>query len=110
MERDDFQVWMENDLHLGRMISWSKSGYRSKHPDNNVVFNANIVTLENGKVWHGDLDVTVDEENLQKVANILGKNLYILSEMDCRFNTEKEPARGLIKKAVYTIKHKKDGN
>ena len=33
-----------SDLKQGRMISQSKSGYRMQHPDNVIVFNANIFT------------------------------------------------------------------
>ena len=42
----------------GKMISFSKSGYAQKNPDNLVVFNSNVCTDE-GKIWYGDLDVTL---------------------------------------------------
>lgn len=75
----------------GRMISGSKSGYRRLHPGNIVVFNANLCTDE-GKFWHGDLDVTLNGKNLQKLADRIGQRVYVLSEMDARFEREHNPA------------------
>jgi hypothetical protein len=71
-------------LEFSRLISGSKSGYRKRFPDHEVYFNANIFT-ENGKIWHGDLDLNLDSEKLQNLANELQTDLYILSEMDGRF-------------------------
>jgi hypothetical protein len=85
---DIFKIFAVNKLMLGRMISGSKSGYWEKHKENLVVFNSNIITESRGKVWHGDLDVTLDYENLEKVSESLGEPLYILREMDARFENE----------------------
>lgn len=85
---DIYQIFSSNGLMTGRMISGSKSGYYNEHPDNLIVFNANVIIETRGKIWHGDLDVTVDYENLEKVAETLEEPLYILREHDARFDNE----------------------
>ncbi len=75
----------------GKMISFSKSGYRQHYPDNFVVFNSNICTREDGKVWYGDIDVTVSKQDLIEVAKTLNRDIYILYEMDARFENEDVP-------------------
>ena len=81
----------------GRLISSSKSGYLGMFPDNEVVFNANICT-ESGKIWFGDLDITRDKAKLRVLADALGERVYVLREMDARFNNESSPR---LDKAVY---------
>jgi len=81
--------------YSGRMISGSKSGYRKVYPENVPVFNANIVIEDGGKyvkVWHGDVDLTIDAEKLLKASEKTGKKLYVLYEMDARFDREDDPA------------------
>lgn len=74
----------------GRMLSGSKSGYRNKYPNNVVGFNCNIVA--NGvKVWYGDVDVTKDIDKLKKIANVLKTDIYVINEMDGRFENEHSP-------------------
>lgn len=74
----------------GKMISFSKSGYAQKNPDNLVVFNSNICTDE-GKIWYGDLDVTLSYDALSDLARETGKTVYVLTEMDGRFENEEKP-------------------
>lgn len=80
----------------GKMISGSKSGYRNHYPDNMAIFNANLC-IDEGKVWHGDIDVTKSKNDLQEIADKTGKKLYVLFEMDGRFDYEEDP---LLKNAV----------
>lgn len=87
----------------GRLISGSKSGYRARNPENLVVFNANILLPSKGKIWHGDLDLTLDEPNLQKVANIIGETLWVLREHDARFGSENNPIEVLERNVVLKI-------
>lgn len=95
--------------YQGRMISGSKSGYRSRHPNHFVVFNANLCTYSQGKIWYGDLDLHLDKEKLMLLSEILKEDLYVLYEMDGRFENEDTPQ---LSKAVvvfhpehrYTIK------
>jgi hypothetical protein len=81
-------IFENEKLLSGRMLSYSKSGYRDKFPDNEVYFNANIFVLGEGKIWYGDIDITKEKEQLENVAREIGKDLYILSEMDGRFENE----------------------
>jgi hypothetical protein len=75
----------------GRMLSLSKSHYRSNYPNNKVVFNANVFTKERGKVWHGDLDLTVEISELQRLAATFNEEVWVLREMDGRFDNAKQP-------------------
>lgn len=97
------EIFKNYGFYLSRMISISKSGYRERYPDNQVYFNANIFILGEGKVWWGDLDVTLDKDNLECVARDLGKDLFILREMDGRFENEKIKDSEIISKSVYKI-------
>lgn len=97
------QTFWDNNFISGRMISGSKSRYRERFPDNEVYFNANIFVLGEGKVWYGDLDVTKDREDLQKIASQLGKDLYILREMDGRFENESISDSKILTSAVCKI-------
>lgn len=102
------KINMKNQIHSvfedegfipGRLISWSKSNYRKKFPDNEVYFNANIFLLGEGKVWYGDLDVTKDSEILQRISTNLGKSIYILKEMAGRFENENLTDSQILKHA-----------
>jgi len=86
--------------HSGRMIAGSKSTYRRTFPKNLVVFNANVVLEGLGKVWHGDLDITRDEALLVRLAEVTDRQLYVLYEMDGRFENEAAPK---VEKALYTV-------
>ena len=71
----------------GRMMSGSK-----RHTPGHVeVYNANIFTREGGKVWFGDLDLTADADRLKEFAAEQGHELYVLHEMDGRFEYERKP-------------------
>jgi hypothetical protein len=83
----------------GRIISMSKSGYRERNPKNAVIFNANVVMTLRGlkefeKVWYGDLDITKDEVALREIASEMNMELYVLYEMDARFENETKPNMG----------------
>jgi hypothetical protein len=93
----------EQGFISGRMISNSKSGYRQRNPDNEVYFNANIFALGEGKVWWGDLDLTKDRETLEKISVSCGKKLYVLRELDGRFENEDSDDTRVLKYAVAVI-------
>ena len=86
----------------GRLLSGSKSGYMTTHPEHLVVFNSNLILVDSDgsceKVWYGDLDITVDREKLMEIAAESGKNVCVLREMDGRFENEEKP---LVKEFVY---------
>lgn len=58
------EILVENLGRPGRMISASKSGYQLRHPNNIVIFNANIAIVGYNKIWYGDLDLTADKDLL----------------------------------------------
>ena len=71
-------------LHLGRLISLSKSRYRERHPDHVVVFNASLATGAGEHIWWGDIDLTTDEPLLAELARRAGIELYVYFEYDSR--------------------------
>ena len=74
----------------GAMITESKSGYRERNPENLAIFNANVCTKDE-KIWWGDLDVTKSQNLLEDLAYILNEDIYVLYEMDARFENEEAP-------------------
>jgi hypothetical protein len=97
------EIFYKEGLPKARLIGHSKSQYREDHPDNDVMFNANIFVLGDGKVWYGDLDLTLDDNALKRVASELGKDLFILSEYAGRFENEKLSDPEIIKNSKYKI-------
>jgi len=80
--------------HTSRMIAGSKSGYRKAYPNNVPIFNSNLVAIEDGKptkVWYGDLDLTIDHAKLLEASKELETVLYVINEMDGRFENEDNP-------------------
>ena len=90
---------VDNILGYPGRIYGSKGQYSWDHKSHLVVFNANICTSE-GKVWHGDFDVTVEEEKLMELAKALKETVYVLYEQDARFENEKNPK---LDQAVYAV-------
>jgi len=103
-------IFAKHGFRIGRMIASSKSAYWERHPNNDVIFNANILVFNcnnySGKVWFGDLDVTLDSPKLEKVADELNTNLYILRESDARFESENQSIKNLMFKAQHVIRPK----
>jgi len=106
-QRDIMDLFSKHELPPGRIVSGSKSFYYNKYPDNLIVFNGNIVTKKRGKIWYGDLDITFEFDQLKSIADELGEDLYILREMDARFENEDAGFKYWKKKAVTVIKCKK---
>ena len=75
----ELTVLEKHGFRNGRLIGWSKSGYRRTFPNHNVVFNANIFT-QSGIEFHGDLDITIDCLPLQRACNELGEEMIVLYE------------------------------
>ena len=97
-------------FHDGRMLGGSKMGYSNQHPDELIIFNANVLMPGYGKVWFGDLNLTEDYKTLKKISESLNTTLYILWEMDGRFGEENKPIDELIKKAVWNTDEDKPTN
>lgn len=75
----------------GRILSASKSAYRRIYPNNLVVFNSNIFIhskIFSGKIWFGDIDLTKEHELLMNIAMECDIDIYVLSEMDGRFDKD----------------------
>lgn len=83
----------------GKMISGSKSGYCQRNPRNLAIFNANVCTLTE-KIWFGDLDVSIDKAKLRELAKNLNEDIYVLYEIDARFENEDNP---LISRHVVKV-------
>jgi hypothetical protein len=66
----------------GRMLSGSKTSPRGQR----IIWNANVCTLEHGKIWFGDLNVTADIAKLIDLSYRLNTLVYVLYEMDARFD------------------------
>ena len=75
----------------GVLVSSSKVAYVSKYGTHITVFNANVCTLSHGKVWYGDIDITVSGNKLIELADRLNEDVYVLREMDARFGNEGSP-------------------
>ncbi len=77
----------------GAMISGSKSGYLQRNPKNMVIFNSNVIAMGAvpEKIWYGDLDVTLSLDKLKTLAETIGTEIRVLSEMDARFEYEDKP-------------------
>ena len=99
------KLFDDNNLSTARLLSWSKSTYRNNHPDDLIMFNANILAESKGKIWYGDININLDKNDLQNIADILGEDLYVLYETDCRFENENKSIDELINKAVVTINY-----
>lgn len=98
---EKFKILSNEDLPHGRMLSYSKTEYKDANPNSVVYFNANILTIKEGKIWYGDLDLTKDAEGLKRVAAKLGETLFVLKELDCRFDDEMKPIDELIVLAIW---------
>lgn len=85
------RIFSAMGLPIGLCVG-SKSGYRQRHPDHEFYPNANVFSLRLGKIWWGDLDLNVHGRALQKIARIMGERLYVLREMDGRFENMTRPA------------------
>jgi hypothetical protein len=98
---EKYKILRNEGLPHGRMLCYSKSEYRDANPNSVIYFNANVLTVTDGKIWYGDLDLTNDAEALKRVADELGEPLFVLKELDCRFGDELKPITELIALAVW---------
>jgi hypothetical protein len=103
-EREISGTFIRSNMPWGRLIASSKSAYRDQNPGHDVLFNANIFILGKGKVWWGDIDLTSDWSTLEIIASTLGKSLYVLREMDGRFEWEESSDERVIAVAHAEIK------
>ena len=95
------QYFESHGFYSARMLTGSKLEYHEKHPKDLIVFNANVLILDYGKVWYGDLNLTQDYMVLKSIADALDTTLYVLWESDGRFGKENKPIDELIEKSVW---------
>jgi hypothetical protein len=76
----------------GKMLDGSKS-------DKNTIYNGNII-VGTKKVWFGDFRLH-ETYKLDLLAKIVNEDVYLLREMDCRFDTEDKPR---LDKAIYSAR------
>ena len=88
------------DWYDGRMLG-SKLDYSNNHVDDLVVYNANVLMPNVGKVFYGDINLSEDYLILKEVAQTLNTILYVLWEMDARFGNENKPLNDLLVKAIW---------
>ena len=105
--REIQQHFESHGFNIARMIGGSKSFYRKEYPDDLIVFNANVLMPNYGKVWYGDLNLTQDFIILKSIADTLDTKLYVLWEMDGRFGEETKPLNELLDKAVWNTTENK---
>ena len=98
------RLFEDAGLHMGQMISGSKTLYHRMNPNNLVCFNGNIFVKGLGKVWWGDVDVTRSKTILRKIAYDNQITLYVLREMDGRFDNENRPDEELDAAAAAVFK------
>ena len=89
------------EFYDARILAGEKWAYTSEHEDDLIIYNANVLMKDIGKVWYGDLNLTEDYLVLKDIAKSLNTTLYVLWEMDGRFGKENRPIDELIEKAVW---------
>jgi hypothetical protein len=94
---DTREAFQRQNLYCGRMVSATKRAPEGE----TCVWNANVVIKSQGKVWFGDLNLTREGDKLKAVAKEIGEPVYVLREMDCRFDTQSLPVEQLIERAVW---------
>ena len=100
------QAFLNAKLFVGISIinNTDKRFYWEKFPDHLVCFNANIISAKYGKIWWGDLDLTLDGMKIEKVARELNEDLYVLRELDARFENEQLTGSQLKEKAIWSTR------
>ena len=98
---DIIQIFESNELPLGYIIEGYKHEYIGKFPNHLISFNANVLSKAHGKIWYGDLDITLAHAKLKRIAEQVGEPLYVLSEHEARFGKEDESIDELLSKAIW---------
>lgn len=97
MDERYLKVFDKYGLFFGKCLG-SKSGYRSRHPNHLIIFNARIYLKsyyeqekegdirdffkgQECEVWYGDLDLNKNIYDLWKIHLDIGKILVVTSEM-----------------------------
>jgi len=100
---DYYEIFEKHGLYPGRIIS----AYKESPEGHVVVFNGNVVTEKAGKIWFGDLNITLEFDKLKEIADEISEDLYIVREQDARFEKENIGFKYWKEHAVEIIKCKK---
>ena len=91
----------------GRQLSGSKNAYRAEHPGDAVLFNACIFDARGTEIWFGDLNLRVDADTLQAVAEELGV-VYVTPELPYRWTGLPKPRKRTRDTEIHRFsKHKR---
>lgn len=93
----------------GRMLSASKSMYRDKFPDHKIYFNACLFDKDLKQIWYGDIDLDIDKESLQMLANYLKEPIYLTIEQPFRWDGLKEEHIDTDDVIVFVAQDKSEG-
>ena len=93
--------------YTGAMLSGSKVKPKGCE-DHTIFWNACVFTEDGKEIWFGDLDLTAKEEDLQKVADLVGK-IYVTREHPFRWHglkegLKQEPYGGMPEYYIYEKK------
>ena len=80
----------------GAMIGHSKSKYVNDHLGDMVVFNSNIATKSGGKIWYGDINLTLSFDSIIELRNLIGEDIYVFYESDMRFEAEADTVEEVL--------------
>lgn len=103
-KQEILNMFMILGLKPNRIIAQDKNFYWEKFPDNEVYFDANIVSVKFGKIWQGDLDLTFDAHKIENIAKRINEDLYVLTEFDTKLENEKLSPNFLKTRAVWFTK------
>ena len=99
--RDIIDILEQHGLRQGRLISASKSGYRERHPEHFVVFNARVFWRRGPLLHQADLDLTIDAAALTAGARAAGENLYVLCERHALGDLKPVSVSRLLRDALW---------
>jgi hypothetical protein len=93
----------QHGIQEGRLIAFSKTGYRQRHPDHQIICNAMIFTRHLLVLRMVDLDLMLDGPTLTAVAKVLGEDLFVLPQGDPDFSWQPSsiPLRQDLGNAVW---------
>lgn len=88
-------------LQPGRIIPAPTKGEWWDHTKDFILHNAVIATRRRGVIWHGDLNITCEQDRLIHVARRFWENLYVVPESNVQHENSRKPSRRLIQQAVW---------
>lgn len=72
---------------VGNILSSCRTRYRKTHPNNLIIYNSNIF-VDNVRLWNGDIDITISNDDLIEISKLLNKSIYVVFGEDKRLNND----------------------